>query len=78
MTTRASSAARNLPNPPMKAIKLLCVASLLAGTATLAVAGPGTDYWLSRQKLKKERAPAQSAAPVQTCATPCGCGGAKS
>ena len=57
----------------MKAIKLLLAAGLLASVSTLALAGPGTDYWLSRQKQQKERANAKAEVKVQVCTSACGC-----
>ena len=57
----------------MKAIKLLLAAGLIAGATTLALAGPGTDYWMSRQKQQKERANAKSEVKVQVCTSACGC-----
>ncbi len=57
----------------MKAIKLLLAAGLLAGATTLALAGPGTDYWMSRQKQQKERANVKSEVKVQVCNSVCGC-----
>ena len=71
----------------MKAIKLLLASAVLAGAATLALAGPGPDYLARTKQAEKAKAQAKakadnqaktpSAPDVAASTTGCGCSGMK-
>ena len=73
----------------MKATKLLLLATLFAGFASLSYAGPSPEYWARIKTIEKEHAQAKAQAAVQVkadaqakaksatqvavCATTCSC-----
>ena len=60
----------------MKNTKLLLVAALCAGFATLSFAGPGAQYWTQQAQNQKQIKVDAKPAQVATCAN-CSCAGMK-
>lgn len=58
----------------MKVTKLILATALFTGLATLSFAGPGPDFWIRQDKIRKEnaQAKAQAATQVAVCAN-CNC-----
>jgi len=57
----------------MKTAKTLLAGALLASIVNIAVAGPGTDFWYSRQKLRKQQAAAKDSPKAPACTATCAC-----
>ncbi len=57
----------------MKTLKLILAAVLLTGVSTLAIAGPGAQYWTQQNKTQQDRSAQAAVDPACPTCSQCGC-----